>query len=82
MKTKSHLVAAAAFAIGTFSAQAALVGEWTFDIRNDGSAYDTSVNDNVGTISGAVWKSAALCKVGTCLSFDGNDYEIYYWNGP
>ncbi len=34
---------------------------------------DTSGNGNDGAISGAAWKSAASCKIGSCLKFDGTD---------
>jgi len=46
------------------------VAEWKLDEGKDGYAYDTSGNNNLGTISGATWTKG---KIGKALSFDGTD---------
>lgn len=49
------------------------IAEWKFDEKQGTTAYDTSGNENDGTVNGATWKSA--CKQGACLEFDGDgDY--------
>jgi len=49
-----------------------LVGAWKFNEGGGTTAYDSSGNDNDGTIYGASWVDG---KVGKALSFDGdNDY--------
>ncbi|MCK5661357.1 MAG: hypothetical protein KAH86_08355, partial [Methanosarcinales archaeon] len=48
------------------------IAYWKFDENAGTTAFDSSVNSNDGTISGATW---AAGKVGTALSYDGvNDY--------
>ena len=47
-----------------------LVGYWSMEDTTGSKATDFSGNGNTGTISGASW---ATGKVGTGLSFDGND---------
>lgn len=49
------------------------VAEWRFDEKQGATAYDTSGNENNGTVNGATWKSAARCHQGACLEFDGVD---------
>jgi len=50
-----------------------LVGAWHFDEGDGTTVYDTSGNDNDGTIHNAVWEENG--KFGSCLSFDGSgDY--------
>ena len=48
-------------------------GEWKLDEKTGSSAYDTSNNENTGTISNGTWKSAADCIKGACMLFDGDD---------
>jgi len=45
-------------------------GSWHFDENSGTTAYDTSGNDNDGTITGASWTDGKFDKA---LSFDGND---------
>ena len=47
-----------------------VVGSWHFDEGSGTTAYDTSGNDNDGTIYGATWTDG---KFGKALSFDGVD---------
>lgn len=47
------------------------IAHWTFDEGSGSSANDSSENANTGIISGTTWKSAAECKYGNCLSFNG-----------
>jgi hypothetical protein len=50
------------------------IGEWKMDEKTGLSAYDTSENNNTGTLSGGpLWKSQGACKKGACLEFDGTD---------
>jgi hypothetical protein len=50
------------------------VAEWRFDEKTGLSAYDTSENNNTGTLSGGpTWKFQGACKKGACLEFDGTD---------
>lgn len=49
-----------------------LVGAWHFDEGSGGTAYDSSGNNNHGTIYGATWTDG---RYGKALKFDGtNDY--------
>ena len=50
-----------------------LVALWHFDENSGTTAYDSTENNNDGTISGA---SLVDGKLGKALSFDGNDYVI------
>ena len=52
------------------------VGLWHFDESVGTTAYDSSGNDNRGTIHGAKWAGPTWTtgKFGTALSFDGDDY--------
>ena len=52
------------------------VGEWKFEERSGATAYDTGANSNDGALNGPpTWKTAADCKYGSCLDFDGDgDY--------
>lgn len=53
----------------------AKVGHWKFDIESDTDAYDSSGNDNHGTVEGATWTSDS--KIGSgCYDFDGTDDYI------
>lgn len=58
------------------SLPASPVGEWSFEEGAGLTANDTSGNGNNGTLmNGPAWQTAASCKIGGCLSFDGtNDY--------
>jgi len=47
-----------------------VVGSWHFDEGSGTTAYDTSGNDNDGTINGATWVDG---KFGRALDFDGVD---------
>ncbi|RLI73252.1 hypothetical protein DRP04_16015, partial [Archaeoglobales archaeon] len=47
-----------------------VVGSWHFDEGSGTTAYDTSGNDNDGTINGATWTTG---KFGSALNFDGTD---------
>ena len=52
-----------------------LVGYWKFDEESGNTAYDSSGNNNDGTLQGGVVRATSTCKAGDCLSFDGtNDY--------
>jgi len=53
-----------------------LVGHWKFDENSGTSAYDSSGNGNLGTLTNGPTRTAsASCKVGDCLNFDGaGDY--------
>jgi len=47
------------------------VAEWKFDEYTGVSAYDTSENNNTGTLTnGPTWQHGGNCKKGTCLYFD------------
>ena len=46
------------------------MGIWLLDEGSGDTAYDTSGNDNHGTINGAAWADG---KFGGALSFDGED---------
>jgi len=48
-----------------------VVGSWHFDEGSGTTAYDSSGNDNDGTIYGAAWVDG---KYGKALNFDGDDY--------
>ncbi|MCD6346383.1 MAG: LamG domain-containing protein, partial [Bacteroidales bacterium] len=48
-----------------------LVGYWSFDEGTGTIAYDSTNNNNDGTIYGATWVEG---RFGSALSFDGNDY--------
>ena len=50
-----------------------LVALWHFDENSGTIAYDSTDNNNDGTISGASWVDG---KLGKALSFDGNDYVM------
>jgi type II secretory pathway pseudopilin PulG len=51
-----------------------LVGHWKFDETSGNTAYDFSGNFNSGTLTGGPTRTASSsCKVGNCLSFDGNN---------
>lgn len=53
------------------------VAEWKLDEKTGTSAYDTSENGNTGTlINSPTWKSAAECKQGACLDFNGTDESV------
>jgi hypothetical protein len=71
-------VAASALA-GASSSQSAvpvagLVGYWAFDEGSGSTAADGSGNGHTGSLNyGASWASGGNCKLGNCLSFDGND---------
>ncbi|MCK4828749.1 LamG domain-containing protein, partial [bacterium] len=57
---------------GQGSSCTAPVGEWKFDEKTNTSAYDTSENNNTGTLTnGPEWRHAGECKHGSCLFFDG-----------
>lgn len=56
------------------------IAEWRFDEKQGATAYDTSGNENNGTVNGATWKSA--CKQGACLEFDGVDDYVDGFNTP
>jgi len=46
-----------------------------FDEGHGATTYDSSGNDNNGTINNAAWKSEEECLSGRCLYFDGDgDY--------
>jgi hypothetical protein len=50
------------------------IAEWKFDEKTGTDANDTSGNGNTGTLTNmesSDWKSAAHCKQGACLEFDG-----------
>ncbi|MBN1169343.1 hypothetical protein JXA63_05665 [Candidatus Woesebacteria bacterium] len=61
---------------GQDSACVGPVAEWKFDEKVGTSAYDTSENNNTGTLTnGPIWMPQGVCKIGACLEFDGsNDY--------
>ncbi|MDD5013213.1 MAG: prepilin-type N-terminal cleavage/methylation domain-containing protein [Candidatus Pacebacteria bacterium] len=49
------------------------VGQWDFDEGTGSSVYDSSLNENTGTITGATWETKNNCVSGLCLGFDGVD---------
>ncbi|MBT4763486.1 DUF2341 domain-containing protein [bacterium] len=49
------------------------VAEYKLDERTGSSAYDTSNNNNTGTITNGTWQGASSCIKGSCMLFDGND---------
>ncbi|MGB2864922.1 MAG: LamG domain-containing protein [Sedimentisphaerales bacterium] len=55
------------------NASADLVSYWTFDEGSGDAVYDTSGNDNNGTINGATW---GVGKYGTALQFNGQDNYV------
>jgi hypothetical protein len=57
----------------TVNASAVLVAYWTFDEGSGNAVYDTSGNDNNGTIYGATW---GVGKYGTALQFNGQDNYV------
>jgi len=50
------------------------VAYWSFDEGYGNTSYDSTVNKNDGSITGATWKPESECVSGKCLGFDGNDY--------
>jgi len=57
---------------GQGSSCTAPIAEWKFDEKVNTSAYDTSENNNTGTLTnGPEWRHAGECKHGACLFFDG-----------
>ena len=63
----------------TFAAEEAgggPVAYWKFDEGTGTTAYDSTTNQNNGTISGATWQTEDMCISGECLSFDGNNDYI------
>ncbi|MEK7169610.1 MAG: LamG-like jellyroll fold domain-containing protein [Patescibacteria group bacterium] len=49
-----------------------LVGYWHFDEATSTPAYDASGYGNTGTLTNSpTWQTAASCKVGGCLNFNG-----------
>ena len=50
-----------------------LVGQWHFDEGTGIIAYDSSGNDNDGTITGATYAGSANAMFGDALSFNGTD---------
>jgi len=57
----------------TSNASAELVAYWTFDEGSGDIIYDSSGNDNHGTISGAQWD---IGKYGNALQFNGQDSYV------
>ena len=55
------------------NASADLVAYWTLDEGSGNSVYDTSGNDNNGTINGATWGDG---KYGKALQFNGQDNYV------
>jgi parallel beta-helix repeat protein len=57
-----------------FMNETGLIGYWKFDEGTGTTAYDSSGNNNDGTIYGATWTSG---KIGNALQFDGiDDYVL------
>ncbi|MFA4881115.1 MAG: LamG domain-containing protein [Candidatus Doudnabacteria bacterium] len=93
--TPSNSAASAYCVPGDATSCAAPVAHWKMDEKADNTCSggvndvcDTSGNANDGANTGGpVWKSAASCHSGSCLSFDGsNDYvdagsNVYNFNG-
>jgi len=51
------------------------IAYWKFDEGSGTTAYDSTTNQNNGTISSATWQTEDQCISGKCLKFDGiNDY--------
>jgi len=57
----------------SLSAYPELAALWHLDEGSGGTAYDSTVNANDGTISGAVYAGSANAMFGDALSFDGTD---------
>jgi hypothetical protein len=55
------------------NASAELVAYWTFDEGSGNIVYDSSGNDNNGTINGAEWDTG---KYGPALRFNGQDNYV------
>jgi Tfp pilus assembly major pilin PilA len=52
------------------------VGEWDLDEGTGSSVYDSSLNTNTGTITGATWQTKENCISGSCLGFNGVDNYV------
>ncbi|MDD3003242.1 MAG: DUF2341 domain-containing protein, partial [Candidatus Shapirobacteria bacterium] len=48
------------------------IAYWKFDEGSDTTAYDSTTNQNNGTISGATWQTEDQCISGKCLYFNGD----------
>jgi hypothetical protein len=63
---------------GDTTAACGPIAEWKLDEKTGTTAYDSSGNENNGTLTNMAtdaWKSSAQCKIGACLQFDGvEDY--------
>jgi hypothetical protein len=59
-----------------------LVGYWPFDEGSGTTANDLSGSGNTGTlVNSPTWESAANCKFGSCLNFNGVNQYVQT-NGP
>jgi len=52
------------------------VAYWKFDEGYGTNAYDSTSNNNNGTITGATWQSEDQCISSKCLYFDGSDDNV------
>jgi hypothetical protein len=68
-----YLISFALVLIIAGNASADLVSYWTFDEGAGDAVYDTSGNDNNGTINGATW---GVGKYGAALQFNGQDNYV------
>jgi hypothetical protein len=48
------------------------IAYWKFDEGNGTTAYDSTTNQNNGTISGATWQTEDMCRSGKCLHFNSS----------
>ena len=54
------------------------VAEWKLDEKQGNTTYDTSGNNNEGTLfNSPTWRSSAFCKEGGCLEFDGGGNAVF-----
>lgn len=54
-----------------------LIGYWKFDESTSTAAYDSSGNNNNGTLTNGPTRATSTCKVNDCLNFDGvDDYVV------
>ncbi|MFW0837855.1 MAG: DUF2341 domain-containing protein [Candidatus Komeilibacteria bacterium] len=50
------------------------IAYWKFDEGYGTTAYDSSSNNNNGSISGAAWQTEDMCVTGKCLLYNGTEY--------
>jgi Tfp pilus assembly major pilin PilA len=53
-----------------------IIGQWDFNEGTGSNVYDSSMNLNTGTITGAEWKTKTECVSGYCLAFGGDGDRV------